>query len=70
MKFFKMFTGESTYQEVISKEGTLKILAKHGVPCVSCPMAKYEMAKLKLGDISEMYGIDLKALLDDLNKLK
>ncbi|PKP61221.1 MAG: hypothetical protein CVT88_00655 [Candidatus Altiarchaeales archaeon HGW-Altiarchaeales-1] len=65
-----MFTGESTYQEVISKEGTLKILAKHGVPCVSCPMAKYEMAKLKLGDISEMYGIDLKALLDDLNKLK
>ncbi len=65
-----MFTGESTYQEVISKEKSYEILAKHGVPCVSCPMAKYEMAKLKLGDISEMYGIDLKALLDDLNKLK
>lgn len=65
-----MFTKESTYQEVIAKERAHEILAKHGVPCVSCPMAKYEMGKLKLGDISEMYGIDLKALLDDLNKSK
>ncbi len=63
-----MFTKESTYQEVIADEKNYEILAKHGVPCVSCPMAKYEMGKLKLGDISEMYGIDLKALLDDLNK--
>ncbi|CEG13013.1 conserved hypothetical protein [groundwater metagenome] len=65
-----MFTKESTYQEIIAKEKSYEILAKHGVPCVTCPMAKYEMGKLKLGDISEMYGIDLKALLDDLNKIK
>ncbi|PIN68215.1 MAG: hypothetical protein COV98_00025 [Candidatus Altarchaeum sp. CG12_big_fil_rev_8_21_14_0_65_33_22] len=65
-----MFTGESTYQEVIAKEESYKILAKHGVPCVTCPMARYEMGKLKLGSISEMYGLDLKALLDDLNKIK
>ncbi|CEG11274.1 conserved hypothetical protein [groundwater metagenome] len=65
-----MFTKESTYQEIIAKEKSYEILVKHGVPCVSCPMAKYEMGKLKLGNISEMYGIDLKALLDDLNKIK
>jgi len=65
-----MFTKESTYQEVITKKGAYEILAKHGVPCVFCPIAKYEMGRLKLGDISEMYGIDLKALLDDLNKIK
>ncbi|MDI6730706.1 MAG: hypothetical protein QMD06_04115 [Candidatus Altarchaeum sp.] len=64
-----MFTKESTYQEVIVKKESYEILAKHGVPCVFCPMAKYEMEKLNLEDISEMYGIDLKALLDDLNKI-
>lgn len=65
-----MFTKESTYKEVIAKENSYKILEKHGVPCVTCPMARYEMEKLKLGDITKMYGIDLKALLDDLNKIE
>jgi len=64
-----MFTKESTYKDVIANEKAYEILAKHGVPCVTCPMARYEMGNLKLGDISQMYGIDLKALLDDLNKL-
>lgn len=64
-----MFTKESTYKDVIAKEKAYEILAKHGVPCITCPMARYEMGKLKLGDITEMYGIDLKALLDDLNKI-
>ncbi len=65
-----MFTGESTYGEVLEKKGkkAYEIFAKHNIPCVTCPMARYEMEHLKLGFIAQMYGIDLDALLDDLNK--
>lgn len=42
-------------------------LTKHGVPCVSCPMAKLEMDKLKIGQIADMYQLDLDAILKDLN---
>ncbi len=44
------------------------ILGEFGVPCISCPFAKQEMDKLTLGEISHMYGIDLKGLLEALNK--
>ncbi len=44
-----------------------EVLAKHGVPCVTCPMAKMEMDKLKIGEVCKMYGVDLEKLLKDLN---
>ena len=58
-------TKDTTLSEVMNKEG---ILSRHGVPCVTCPYAKMEMDKLKLGDVAKMYGIDLEKLLKDLNK--
>ena len=44
-------------------------MAKHGVPCVVCPLAKFEMEKLKIGEICKIYGLNLEKILKDLNAL-
>ena len=64
------FSEESTLGEIINAPGAYEILKKHGVPCVTCPMMAYELNSLKLKDVSKMYGIELKGLLEDLGKMK
>lgn len=60
-------TKDTTLAEVIKESGAEDILKKHGVPCVTCPMAKFEMDQLQIGQVCQMYGIDLEKLLTDLN---
>lgn len=48
-------------------EGGAEKLAKHGVPCPTCPMAAMEMDKLTIGMVSETYGLDADAILAELN---
>jgi hypothetical protein len=45
-----------------------EVLHREGVPCVTCPMAKFEMDSLEIGQICEMYGLDLEKILNELNK--
>jgi hypothetical protein len=61
-------TKETTLAEAMDKEGAEEVMAKHELPCLSCPFAKMEMEQLKIGDICERYGIDIDGLLEDLNK--
>lgn len=61
-------TATSTLENILEKPRAEEILAKHGVPCIGCPMAKFEMTELKIGQVCKMYGIDSKKLLEDLNK--
>ena len=68
MKKKEKITKNSTLADVLSTARAEEILGKHGVPCVTCPMAAMEMEKLQIGDICQMYNVDLKALLKDLNK--
>lgn len=63
----KKITKEATLKEILRIPGVEKILVKHQLPCLGCPMAALEMDKLKIGDISKMYGLDLKNLLKELN---
>jgi hypothetical protein len=65
----KKITIDSTLAEIMKIKGSLEILSENNVPCVSCPFAKMEMDKLKLGEICEKYGIDLELLLVELNEL-
>jgi hypothetical protein len=58
---------DTTLSEVFQVSKSEKILAKHNVPCLTCPFAKFEMEKLKIGDICKMYNINLNKLLADLN---
>ena len=62
-------TKDTVLEKVLSLPNAGEILVKHKVPCLGCPMAAYEMGSLKMGDIAKMYGINLKKLLEDLNKL-
>ena len=62
-------TKDTTLAEVLGDPEFGKVLAKHKLPCLSCPFARFEMEKLKLGKICQMYNIDSGKLLEDLNKV-
>ena len=53
--------------EILKQAGAEKILKKYNLPCLQCPFAKTEMESLKIGQVCQMYGIDLENLLKDLN---
>lgn len=61
------FTEKTTLKKIMVKKDGEEILAKHGVPCVVCPMAKFELSKLKIGEVCKMYGLNIKNILKDLN---
>ena len=61
------FTKESTLHDILKEEGNAEKLAKHGVPCPTCPMATMEMDKLNIGMIAGGYGLDIDAILSELN---
>jgi len=62
-------TKDTMLVEVMAQESGKEVLAKHKVPCLICPMAQYEIHDLTVGDVCKMYGVDLKKLLEDLNKI-
>ena len=63
-------TKNTTLEKIIGKKGGAKILMKNGVPCLSCPMAQFEIDKLKIGDVCKMYGLNLAKILKELNSSK
>lgn len=64
----EIFTKETFLNKVLGEDEIEKILVKHKVPCLSCPMLKFEMKNLTIGQICKIYGIDLENLLNDLNR--
>lgn len=61
-------TKETTLSEILNLPGTEKILTKYNLPCLSCPMAKFELENLKIGQVCEMYEIKTENLLKELNE--
>lgn len=61
-------TKETIVAEILKIPGGEEVLLKHNFPCLDCPMAKFELEKLKIGDVCEIYGIDLEGLLKELNE--
>jgi len=62
-------TNNTTLAEILKIPGAEKILAKYNLPCLNCAFAALESEELKIGKVCEMYEIDLKSLLEDLNKI-
>ncbi|PIU15889.1 hypothetical protein COT20_01120 [bacterium (Candidatus Gribaldobacteria) CG08_land_8_20_14_0_20_39_15] len=60
---------KSLLSSIIEKKGAEEALSKYKVPCLTCPMAQYEMKSLTIGDICKMYGLDCPKIIADLNKL-
>jgi len=63
-------TEKTTLAKIVEKKGTDEILAKNRVPCMSRPMASFEIEKLKIGEVCKMYRLNLEKILKELNKLK
>jgi len=63
----KKFTKDVFIADILEKPEFVEILKKHNFPCVTCPMARFEMEKLKIGEVCKMYDIDEKKLIKDLN---
>lgn len=62
-------TEDATLVEIFKLPGAKKTLAKYNLPCLSCPMAEFELANLKIGQVCEMYDIDVGKLLKELNEV-
>jgi hypothetical protein len=58
----------TTLKKIIEKKGGVEVLEKNGVPCLSCPMAQFEINELKIGEVCKMYGLNLSKILKELNK--
>jgi hybrid cluster-associated redox disulfide protein len=61
-------TKETSLAEILKDPELEKILMKYNFPCLTCPMAKFEIENLKLGQVCEIYGIDAEKLINELNE--
>ena len=60
-----LISEEMTIQDVINKyPETIKVFSKYNVGCIGCLAASFEKVK----DIATVHGIDIKALVKDLNQ--
>ncbi|MFH0956515.1 MAG: disulfide oxidoreductase [Candidatus Aenigmatarchaeota archaeon] len=62
-------TKDTTLAQALKIKGADDVLTGFRMPCMGCPMAAMEMERLKLGEICDMYGLDLSGILGKLNKL-
>ncbi|MEM2282317.1 MAG: hypothetical protein QXH26_02045 [Candidatus Hadarchaeales archaeon] len=61
-------TEETPLSELMENPKALAVLSKHGLPCLFCPAVGFEMGFLKVGQVAKAYGLDVKKLLEDLNR--
>jgi hypothetical protein len=64
-----MINEKTTLKQILEVPGSEEVLNKHQVPCLFCPMAGREMEELTIGQIAEVYGLNLNEILKDLNAL-
>ena len=58
----------TTLAKILEIKKGSSVLSKNGVPCLSCPMAQFEIDKLKIGEVCKMYGLNLSKILKEVNK--
>ncbi len=63
----KKITIKTTLKKILESPKSEEVLIKYGVPCVSCPMAAFELEELEIGKVAKMYKLDLKSILEELN---
>jgi len=61
-------TKDTLIAVILKNPKSEKIVAKYNLPCLSCPLAAFELGELKIGEVCQRYGIDLKKLLNELNE--
>lgn len=61
-------TEDTTLEDILRHPGTSSILVKHGIYCPTCPFARFEMSKLRIGDVARTYRVNIDNLLKELNE--
>lgn len=62
-----MITQDMTIEDVLRKyPGANEVFLKYGLDCSGCQIAEYE----SIGHAARVYGINLEALLKDLNEME
>jgi len=61
------FDKDTTLEEILEDEEAKKVLEKHELPCLGCPMAQFEMQDLTLEGMCKRYDLDLEQILKELN---
>ena len=64
----KKITKKTTLAEIMDNPAAIEVLREYNLPCLGCPMAKFEVKYLKIGEVCENYGIDPGKLIEELNK--
>ena len=63
-------TKDTTLAKIMEEKNGANILMDNGVPCLGCPMAQFEIDKLKIGQVCKTYGLNLEKILKELNNSK
>lgn len=58
----------TTLKDILNLETGEDVLKKHGVPCMSCPMAALELNILTIGEVCQIYKLNLEKILEELNE--
>jgi hypothetical protein len=61
-------TEKTTLAEILKEPKLVEILEKYNLPCLACPFAKMEIENLEIGKVCDLYGIEVKKVLEELNK--
>ncbi|MBC7074262.1 disulfide oxidoreductase [Candidatus Parcubacteria bacterium] len=64
---FAKIAKNSTLKEILKIKGAKDILLKYSLPCLSCPMAAFEIENLKLEEVCKIYGLDAEEIVKEIN---
>jgi hypothetical protein len=64
----KKITEKTNLTEILNNPKLVEVLEKYHFPCLTCPFAKMEIENLEIGKICDLYGIEIKKVLKDLNE--
>jgi hypothetical protein len=62
-------TEKTNLSEILKNPKLVEILEKYNFPCMSCPFAKMEIENLEIGRVCQLYGIDAKKVVKELNDI-
>lgn len=65
----KKITPKTTLLKILKIKEAAQVLEKYKVPCLFCPMAAMEMKNLKIGQVAEIYKLDLEGLIKEINEI-
>jgi hypothetical protein len=63
------FTEKTNLSKILKNPKLVEVLEKYNLPCLVCPFLRSEIENLTIGDVCKTYNIDIKKLLQELNKI-